>query len=682
MTALSVVTPIQAVGPSPAAGAPQPAYSSMLSPLTLAGKRLRNRVVHLSMTTYSNRDAKVGPMLLNYCVSRARGGAAMLVTEPISMARHHHLATRADAWNDNDLDGLSRLAHAVESEDCRLIAQLLERGRARNQPGRSFDGIGMSVLPDDLSWSMPRALLRNEIAPLIDEYAKAAARLKRCGWSGLEISAGHGHFFHQTLSPWSNRRTDDYGGDLEGRTRLLRELIAAIRADCGRDFILGVKLPGNDWLPGSISPAYAAAVARRLTSDGLVDYVGFCWGSHSRTLERHVPDGYTERVPYRSTIRELALAIPEVPVIAVGRITDPAEADAIVADGTAAMVGVGRALITDPAWVNKAQAGRAHDIRYCVSCNTCWERISQQRLPIGCDNNPRVGLADEVDYRPPKAERARRVVVVGAGPAGLEAAWIAAARGHQVTVLTRGDEVGGKLRLRARLPGGESVSSVYDYQHAIALRYGCRFVTRREASLADVLALEPDAVIVATGADMVAPLWLPEAVREAGLVPDLRAAMIEVLRHGGRQSGTAVIFDMDHGEGTYAAAEHLHSVFDRVVIVTPRDTIAQDLPVVVRQGILRRLNEKRISVITLSEPVWNERVEDAAELACVNVYNGEQTVVSDLAFLAWSTPRAPDDALPRALAERGIVVHRVGDAQAARSLYAATSEGHAAGHAV
>jgi 2,4-dienoyl-CoA reductase-like NADH-dependent reductase (Old Yellow Enzyme family)/thioredoxin reductase len=598
----------------------------MLAPLALAGKTLRNRVVHLSMTTFSNRDAKVGPTLLNYCASRARGGAAMLVTEPISMARHHHLATRADAWNDTDLDGLSRLAHAVESEDCRLIAQLLERGRARNQPGRSFDGIGMSVLPDDLSWSMPRALLRSEIAPLLDEYARAAARLKRCGWSGLEISAGHGHFFHQTLSPWSNRRTDDYGGDLEGRTRLLRELIAAIRAHCGDGFILGLKLPGNDWLPGSIDPVYAAAVARRLT--------------------------------------------------------DPAEADAIVADGTAAMVGIGRALIADPAWVTKAQAGRAHDIRYCVSCNTCWERISQQRLPIGCDNNPRVGLADEVDYRPPRAEHARRVVVVGAGPAGLEAAWIAAARGHRVAVLTRGDELGGKLRLRARLPGGESVSSVYDYQHAAAERHGCEFIMRREAGLADVLALEPDAVIIATGADMVAPLWLPEDVRDSELVPDLRTAMREVLRHGGRQPGSAVIFDMDHGEGTYAAAEHLHSIFDRVVIVTPRDTVAQDLPMVVRQGILRRLSEKRISVLTLSEPVWSARLESAAELVCVNVYNGEQTVVRDLAFLAWSTPRAPDAALPLALAERGIVFHRVGDALAARSLHAATSEGHAAGHAV
>ena len=658
------------------------AYPAMLAPLTLAGKQLRNRIVHPSMTTLSNRDARVGDMLVNYCASRARGGAAMLVTEPLSMARHQHLATRADAWNDRDLDGLKRLAESVESHDCRLVAQLLERGRARNQPGRTFDGFGASVLPDDLSWSVPRLLQSSEIAPLIDEYAQSAARLKRCGFSGLEVSAGHGHFFHQMLSPWSNRRDDEYGVDLEGRTRLLRELISAVRAYCGRDFILGLKLPGNDWLPGSIDPAYAAAVARRLTASDDVDYVCFCWGSHSRTLERHVPDGYGERVPYRALIAELAAAIPETPVIAVGRITDPAEAEAIVAEGVAAMVGVGRALVTDAAWVNKAAADRAHDIRYCVSCNTCWQRISPDRSPIACDNNPRVGLPDETDFRPQRAALARRIVVVGAGPSGLEAAWVAAARGHDVTVLSRGTEVGGKLRLRAQLPGGESVSSVYDYQHAAALRAGCRFELGTSIDIDRVLSLKPDEVIVATGADMIAPLWLPEDIRSAGIVPDLRSAMREVLRHGTRQPGTAVVWDMDHTEGTYAAAEHLHSVFDRVVILTPRDTIAQDIPAVVRQGVLRRLREKRIRVIGLVEPRWSEAFESSASLDYVDVYNGELASIDDVAFLAWSTPRAPDSSLPTALAERGIAHRVIGDALAARPLLAATSEGHAAGLAV
>jgi 2,4-dienoyl-CoA reductase-like NADH-dependent reductase (Old Yellow Enzyme family) len=654
-------------------------YPALMAPFELAGRRLRNRLVHPSMTTLMAEQARVTSPMVQYFENRARGGAAMLVTEPLSMARHHHLASRADAWNDTDLDGLKRLAAAVESHDCRILGQLLERGRARNQPGRSYDGIGASALPDDLSWSMPRVLTTAEIRALIEEYVQSAERLAHCGFSGLEISAGHGHFFHQVLSPRANARDDAYGGDLEGRTRLLRELVTGLRSACGPHFIVGLKLPGNDWIPGSIEPDHAAAIARRLTSSREVDYVCFAWGSHSRSLERHVPDGHTPRVPYRDLIRQLRMAIPDTPVIGLGRITDPAEADALIAKGTADLVAVGRALVADPAWYDKAVAGRAHDIRYCVSCNTCWERISLQRLPLGCDNNPRVGRADEVDFRPAHAPARKRIVVVGAGPAGMEAAWVAAQRGHAVTLFGRSVEVGGKLRLRARLPGGEGLSSVYDYQHAAALRARVDLRLGVEATTNDIAVLSPDEVVMATGADMVPPLWLPAQVHALGWVPDLRRAMAGALRHSARQAGTAVLFDMDHSEGTYAAAEHLCRLFARVVVLTPRDTIGQDLPVVVRQGVLRRFAEQRIEVVREVEVVWSDAIELEARLDYTCVHTGRMGRIDDLAWLAWSTPRTPNDRLVQPLRDLGIAVRIVGDARVARSLHAATFEGHQAG---
>jgi hypothetical protein len=263
----------------------------------------------------------------------------------------------------------------------------------------------------------------------------------------------------------------------------------------------------------------------------------------------------------------------------------------------------------------------------------------------------------------------------------MEAAWVAAARGHAVTVFGASDVIGGKAWLRAKLPGGETVSSIYDYQTVAAQRAGVHFVLGRRASAEDVIAARPDAVILATGATMIPPTWLPAAVHAEGLVPDLRTALDPMLRRAACQSGTAVLFDADHTEATYAAAEAMSARFERVVIVTQRDTIATDVQLVTRQGILRRMAERRIEVATLSEPRWSD---DCAEgrLEIVNIYNGDVHVIDDLALLTYATPRTPDDALGAPLRAAGISVLSVGDARAPQEMLFATASGHAAGEAV
>ena len=659
----------------------QSLYPSLLAPLTLAGKRLRNRLVHASMTTLMSENTRVTARLIQYHANRARGGAALIVTEPLSMAPHQKLANKVRAWNDENVEGLKRWADAVESHDCRLLGQIQDPGRGRHAPGRNPDAVGASALPDGISWTVPHALTTDDVRRLIEDFAQSALRLKRCGFSGVEISAGHGHLFHQFLSPWSNTRDDDYGGDLDGRTRLLRELIAALRTTCGADFIVGVKLPGEDGVPGSIGPEEAARIASRVTSGRSVDYVCFAQGSHSRSLELHVPDGFGPRAPYLPLIRELRRAVNGVPVVALGRITDPAEADHIIESGDAELIALGRPLVADPAWLAKAAQGRAHEIRYCVSCNMCWDTIVTQHRPLACDNNPRVAEPDEVDWRPSPAPVRKRIVIVGAGVAGLEAAWVAAARGHHVTVFGGSGEVGGKTRLHAQLPGGEALSSIYDYQYAMAMKAGARFELGVTATAADILALKPDAVVLACGAEMLAPQWLPRDARDAGIVPDLRSAMQGLVGHTTRSRGAAVIYDMDHTAGTYASAERLHALFERVVLITPRESVAAEVPLVTRQGVLRRLHEKRIEMIVHAEPRWSERFEDG-RLEYANVYTGDIGVIEDVAFLAYATPRIPQDTLVAPLREAGIAVHLVGDCVSARGVMAATAEGHRAGNGV
>ena len=654
-------------------------YPALFAPFTLAGKRLKNRIVHASMTTRMGAQGRVNERHLQYYANRARGGAAMIVTEPLSMARHQNIPYKVVAYNDDDLDGLKRWAAAVETHDCRLLGQIQDPGRGRHEQGRNPEAVGASALPDDLSGTVPRAMTLDEIRRMNDDFAQSAARLKRCGFSGVEISAGHGHLFHQFLSPWSNARDDQYGGDLIGRTRLVAEMIAVIRAACGRDFIVGLKLPGDDGVPGGINPIEAAAIATLLTAGKTVDYVTLAQGSHARSLEMHVPDDHGPRAVYMPLFRQLRNAVNGLPLIALGRITDPAEADAIIASGDAELVALGRALVTDPAWPLKAAQGRAHDIRYCVSCNNCWYVGAAFHQSLACDNNPRVARADEVDYWPSPAAIKKRVVIVGAGVAGMEAAWTAAARGHDVTVFSRSRDIGGKARLRAQLPGGEAVSSIYDYQLAAAQRAGVTFVLGVTTTVSDVLARKPDSVILATGADMVAPRWLPTQARE--FITDLRTAMPGVLHLTEKQPGAAIVYDMDLSEGTYASAERLQQIFERVVIVTARDAIADETSMVTHQGINRRLSAKGIEVMLLSQPRWSDAFENG-DLEIVQVYTGEKTVIRNIAFFAYSTPRAPNITLAAPLRAAGIDVTLIGDCLAPRTVMAATAEGHAAGHAV
>jgi len=650
-------------------------FPTLFSPIEIGGVQLRNRVAHASIVSRFVENGRPTDKLINYLGNRAKGGTGMIITEPVAMTFANRNPERLRGYDDVAMDDFKRLAAAVEKWDSRILGQVQDPGRGRHATGRNEFAFGASALPDDLSWTVPHVLKSKDISLMIEQWAEGSYRLQQAGFSGVEISAGHGHMFHQFMSPWSNRRDDEYGGDTEGRTRFLRELVAGIRAATGRPFMIGLKLPGADHVPGGIDLEEASRIATAMAAQGELDWWTFVWGAHARSLHIHMPGPAGERAPYLEHIKSLRQANPSIATGAIGYITDPHEGEKALTDGTADIIFLGRPLITDAAWGEKARQGKEGEIRYCVSCNTCWRTVVEGK-GLECDNNPLVAVENEVDWQPEAAPKKKDIAVIGAGIAGLEAAWVAAARGHNVTVYGANEEVGGKTRLHAELREGEHLSSIYDYQQLAGKQRGVKYILDGPVSEAMAIGLTADTVILATGSTMSVPAFVPSEYAEEGFVPDLRTFIESMLDRKTEEEGRLVIFDQDHTEMTYHAALRLAQIFSKVTIVTPRERLASDILLLNRQSIYQQLYDAHIDIVTDCEPVNLDRLDECV-LEVRNVYNGAITELDEIAAITYSTPRVPNDQLQAPLEAAGKEVILVGDCYAPNSVLAATRQGYA-----
>jgi hypothetical protein len=286
-----------------------------------------------------------------------------------------------------------------------------------------------------------------------------------------------------------------------------------------------------------------------------------------------------------------------------------------------------------------------------------------------------VGSADEHDWQPVQVTRTKHIVVVGTGVAALEAAHTAARRGHRVTVVGDHARIGGKTMLHAGLPGGENLSSVYDYQHLMAVRHGVTFMLGRQARVEDVLALAPDHVILATGSRSGQPPWLSDDWATSGLIPSLREMAAALQERTDITEGRAVIVDQDHSEMTYAFAQRLALRFTAVSIVTARERIGHDVSLINRQGIYQRLHDLGVEIICNAEPLNLDALEDA-QLQLRNVYSGAVLTIDDVVALTHASSRVPNNELEAPLQQAGVDVIAVGDCRAPRSLLATTKEAY------
>jgi thioredoxin reductase len=377
--------------------------------------------------------------------------------------------------------------------------------------------------------------------------------------------------------------------------------------------------------------------------------------------------------PYRDLVRGMRQAAGAVPIGFIGRVRDPVTAEDLIATGEADVIMLARPLLADPFWPQKAGAGRMADITPCLHCKTCWGEI-HRGVPIGCSVNPHVGTPRDAAPAVPRAPVGKRVVVVGAGVAGMQAAVAAAERGHAVTLLGAGGEAGGAAALHAKLPGCADVGVAVAHLARRAAAAGVDLRLGAAAGVQDVLALRPDAVVLATGAAMVAPNGFRD---EDGTALDIRAACAALLAAPDRRGGLAVVFDMDATPGAYDAADLLADRHERLILVTPREVIARDSPVLTMQAIHRRLAARKVWIMTCQEAV---RLKGGA-VTLRHVLTGAETEIPGVSLFAHATPRAPRDALLAPLLAAGVKVRAVGDALAPRLMMSAVREGQAAGEA-
>lgn len=650
-------------------------YARLSAPWELRGRFIKNRVVHASITTRFGSGQRVTPKLIAYHENRARGGAAVLITEPVAMLNfQRNVGNKIRVYDADEKAGLTAWAKAVSDAGSHLVAQIQEPGRGFHHKGRRRDALGAAALPDDLSYTVPRRITTEEVEEIIEEFVEGCVLLEECGFSGVEVSAGHGHLFHQFMMARANNRTDKYGVTFEGRCRIVVELLNSIRSRVREDFLIFIKLPYEDGLSNGIDREEALKITNHLLEHCDLDAVTYCRGSHSAYLEHHVPDMHYERMPYIEDTKWFReRLVRPVPVGALSRIIEPLMAEDILEKDYCDFVQIGRSLVTDPGWAIKAFEAREKDIRLCVSCNTCWGLLCNYQ-PLECDNNPLVGDPNELNWEPSIAEKKLKVSVVGAGVGGLEFAWTAAGKGHEVEVYTKAASYGGKLALMSQLPGSEQVSSVYDYQITQCDKYNVKINYGYGIDEANASDITGDVIVLATGSRCGWPEVFPEEFQE--FIQDIRTVSDDYLNKGyGKTPGSAVIYDMDHSSFIYAAAILLADNFDDVYIVTPRMLLAEDENLVVRQGIYGRLSRRKNIHMVLNSNLSDFSLLDEEKVGSVNIYSGETTYIENVSLITYGTPRVPNDELEDVFKKMGKRVIKVGDTFMPRDLLNTVGQG-------
>jgi 2,4-dienoyl-CoA reductase-like NADH-dependent reductase (Old Yellow Enzyme family)/thioredoxin reductase len=546
-------------------------YENLFQPIDVGPITIPNRIVRSAHGTLLT-----GESLIAYHEARARGGVGMSTLEATSV--HRNSPSSLPLYRDDIVGFYREISDRMRPYGMKLLQQIYHPGSA-TQPRRAPFAWSASPIPNPMVGTVPVEMTRSMIDEMVEAFAAAARRCKDGGLDGIDLHASSGYLIEQFLSPANNIREDDYGGSLDNRMRFLVEILDAIRAEVGWDYCVGIRLPNEEFIPGGLTPADTAEIAKRI--EHYVDYVslhmGSYWRFHKLLTTMDDPLG-NEMAANEVITREV-----NKPTIVVGRIMTLDHASHIVASGAADMVSMVRALIADPELVNKARRGEPHLVRPCIgsSMGCVGQLMSTGRM--SCVVNVAASAESTVPYEPPgPAPVTKKILVVGGGPAGLEAARTAALRGHEVVLYEATRRLGGQVAIAAKAPHRADIGAITEFLAAELQRLG---VTIHLGTMVDpdVVADEhPDEVIIATGGtprrngfQLTTPVT-PIAGHDLGHV----YTSWDVFGFGGRAEveGPCVVFD---DTGTFEAisvADALLTTGAAVTMVSRHESIGATLP--------------------------------------------------------------------------------------------------------
>ncbi|MFC1995777.1 FAD-dependent oxidoreductase [Chloroflexota bacterium] len=478
-------------------------FDKLFEPITISKMEVKNRFVMAPLSNlFATTNGEVTKRTLDYYAVRARGGVGLVIVEYsyVQPEGKGCIGTMLGCYSDNLVPGLSDLARAIKENGARAALQIAHSGR---QTFTEFTETPYIQAPSPIplpGYPTPKEMSLEEIEETIEAFGKAAQRVKLAGFDAVEVHGAHGYLPWSFVSPITNQRKDKYGGSPENRMRFCIEIVRRIREKVGPDFPLGYRLSGDEYLEGGLTLKETTIFAKELERAG-TSWIHASSGTYA-SVHHTVPPMYWPL----NTLVHLAEGMKNainIPVITIGSHGDPELMAKILTDGKADMIAMGRQLLADPELPNKIKESRLDDIRRCIYCNQgCLDNFHRD-WPVTCSINPEVGR--EVEYAIHLATRTKKVLIIGGGPGGMEAARVAALRGHDVTIFEKSDKLGGLLNVASVPEFKQPLRGLIRYQESQAKKAGVKMELGKEATVDNVKSFAPDAVIVATGAKAIKP---------------------------------------------------------------------------------------------------------------------------------------------------------------------------------